>query len=252
MDNNQKQDELDEMLIELSKNQEILKNNDEKYVDLLKEIYCNGFRHMYSNFYAVLTKLDTDAPGSIDILGENVGILYGVIIKQFDENDEVHKGVKKLYDHINLDISRINYLRGISNDSEELKNSVAEESKKSRLLMEKAQKMQREYVTILGIFASIIVAFFSGVGFSSAVLSNIHKVSVYRLAFMTILLAIILFNLLVVLMNFIRDMVSIEHNAHGKTVRNFNVILVLLLIVIVASWAFDLVGWRNIHIFYNS
>ncbi len=94
-----------------------------------------------------------------------------------------------------MDIARINYTKAMSNDtmSELAKNKllitelegklqISEESLKasqdtieaakqlSNRVQEKQEEMQKEYITILGIFASIVLAFTGGMVFSSSVL----------------------------------------------------------------------------------
>ena len=126
-----------------------------------------------------------------------------------------------MYDHISLDIARIKYsekgdvevsgqesiekIRSQINDDESkiitLQNSVKEATLK-------ADKMQKEYVSILAIFAAVIGVFFSGVGFSTSVLSNIDKSSIYRILLGVTILGMFLFNLLALLLGFIREIVA--------------------------------------------
>ena len=90
-----------------------------------------------------------------------------------------------------MDIARINYTKAMSNDtmSELAKNKllitelegklqISEESLKAsqdtieaaKQLSNRVQEKQKEYITILGIFASIVLAFTGGMVFSSSVL----------------------------------------------------------------------------------
>lgn len=70
---------------------------------------------------------------------------------------------------------------------------------------ENQKKMQSEYVTILGIFASIVLAFTGGMTFSSSVLENIDKASIYRIILVISFLGFIIFNILWMLIHFLRD-----------------------------------------------
>ena len=124
MDENERQDELERILEELANSQEILQNQLNQYVDRIVTVYSDSdFRHRYSGFYAKITVIDGDDEGNLDILSQNICILYEEICKRFREKQvekEVYNGVRKLYDHVNLDIARINYIRAISNRSEEI------------------------------------------------------------------------------------------------------------------------------------
>ena len=183
------------------------------------------FRHFYSDIFSVLTQInDGDDQGSIDVLGQNMDILLcGYQAKNSDgvKLIDISDQIRKLYDHISLDIARIKYsekgdvevsgqesiekIRSQINDDESkiitLQNSVKEATLK-------ADKMQKEYVSILAIFAAVIGAFFSGVGFSTSVLSNIDKSSIYRILLGVTILGMFLFNLLALLLGFIREIVA--------------------------------------------
>lgn len=102
--------------------------------------------------------------------------------------------------------------------------------------------MQREYVAILGIFASIIVTFMAGMVFSSSVLSNIDKVSIYRLVFVIAALAAVLVNMLYVLLRFLQkvhfgDTDSDWGGPCGDIVSDINVFLLLAVLIDVILWA---------------
>ena len=70
----------------------------------------------------------------------------------------------------------------------------------------KIQKMQNEYITILGIFAAIVLAFTGGMTFSNSALENINAVSPYRLLTVIITIGFILINLIWMLLDFISEL----------------------------------------------
>ena len=53
--------------------------------------------------------------------------------------------------------------------------------------------MEKEYISILGIFASIVLAFVGGLTFSTSVLANIDKASIYRLVIIACIIGIVFF-----------------------------------------------------------
>ena len=145
--------------------------------------------------------------------------------------------LEKLYDHINLDIARIAYAKEINRRQEDRDRTTRVELTK---LAERAQGMQRDYITILGIFASIIITFVAGIGVSGSVLNNIDKVSIYRLTFVILLLALFLSNLLNLLLNFIkhvRGCVELETNKSLSTIAGINVLFLLLILIDILWWA---------------
>ncbi len=161
--------------------------------------------------------------------------------KNRDENGKlinIKKEIIKLYDHASLDIARINYTKTMANEAlsglernkilvEELENkicqsetmlkerfekSIEDVKELSNQVEEKQKDMQKEYITILGIFAAIVLAFTGGMAFSSSVLENIDKASVYRITLIAFVIGLVFFNLIWLLIDFIREI-------NGKVIR---------------------------------
>ena len=243
------------LLIELSKSQEYLmekKDRAEVYRKLEKIYYScdkDNFRHFYSDIFSILTLIDSDSSiGSLDILAQNIqAIRDGYMPVNEDEkhkNIDIHKEITKLYDHTNLDIARINYTKSITNTTDsklrefqyitaELKQKIKDEEaileqikKDTENSEKKQQEMQKQYITILGIFASTVIAFTSGMVFSSSVLSNIDKASCYKLGVISLLIGIVFFNLIWILMDFIRSI-----NGHLKRKLSYWIVINTILII---------------------
>ena len=124
-------------------------------------------------------------------------------------------------------------------------------SQKMLAVEQKAGNMQREYITILGIFAAILVAFFGGLSFSNATLSSIDNATIYRLLLTIVLLGTVLFNILALLMNFIRDMVDVAHDSNASNASQkhrhcriivANIVFIILLLVIGICWHYQFLG----------
>lgn len=171
--------------MELSADQEILKEPKKRsgfYLRLEKLYYApdneKRFRHFYSDIFSVLTQInDGDDQGSIDVLGQNMDILLcGYQAKNSDDEGkliDISDQIRKLYDHISLDIARIKYsekgdvevsgqesiekIRSQINDDESKIITLQDSVKEATV---KADKMQKEYVSILAIFAAVIGVFF--------------------------------------------------------------------------------------------
>ncbi len=259
----EKRDALNEVLIELSKSQDILREarNRAFFFMRFEDIYynCNGkenFRHYYSDIFSTLTLIDGDSSiGSLDILAQNIQTIKdGYIPKNIDENGntiDISKEIVKLYDHTNLDIARINYTKTMTNETmselaknrllvvnlernvresedvlKEISNKTIDDLKQLSGQVQKRQEdMQKEYITILGIFATIVLSFTGGIVFSSSVLENIDKASIYRLSLMTFIIGLVFFNLIWILIDFIRDI-------SGKQIRKKWIWMLVNLILI--------------------
>lgn len=240
-----KQQRLQELLLELARPEtKITGQNLEQYIFRLQDIYEADFRHLYSGVFGVITSIDADDASELARLQENIQTLHTASVSWLEEKrghvseDFCHR-LEKLYDHVNLDISRINYTQEIANRMEEKNRKAGEEIKQ---LSEKATNMQKDYITILGIFSSIVITFVAGMVFSSSVLSNIDKVSIYRLTFVMLMIALLLFNLLNLLLDFIRRVnqrgVPTQSNEKqaGSVIAGINGILFIMLAVDLVAW----------------
>ena len=113
-------------------------------------------------------------------------------------------------------------------------NSI-EEAKEN--LQKEIKSVEKEYISILGIFAAIVLAFVGGITFSTSVLQNISAVSVFRLLLVVDFFAFVLINVIYILVKFI-------YTINEKSVKLFNVkvlniaCLVIVLVIIVA-WLFN-------------
>ena len=74
----------------------------------------------------------------------------------------------------------------------EISNKTIDDLKQlSGKVQERQEDMQKEYITILGIFAAIVLAFTGGIVFSSSVLENIDKPSIYRISLMAFIIGLV-------------------------------------------------------------
>ena len=229
-------------MIDLSHSQDTLKylENKNTFFKRLESVYynCNeeNFRHYYSDIFSTLTLIDGDPSiGSLEILAQNIQVIKDAYIpKNYDVNKkliDIKKEILKLYDHTNLEIARINYTKNMTNKTKsELTNNklyldkvendlINTKNDLSKLVQDSNEKfenttkdindkqvdIQKNYITILGIFAAIVLAFTGSSVFSSSVLQNIDKPSVYRITLITLILGFILFNIICLLINFIRE-----------------------------------------------
>lgn len=276
LDEQEKRDELEYLLYDLASDINVLqdKKNRADCFRRLESIYYktdeDNFRHFYSDLFSCLTVIDGNPNiGNIDILAENMKIVKDGYKPNmnYDINGnpiDISKEIIKLYDHINLDVGRLNYTHRITQDTEaelakarllieELKKQVEESKKqtdqyftdfdmKANTLSEEIQtsqkKMQNEYITILGIFAAIVLAFTGGMSFTSSVLENLHKSSIYRIIFVSLIIGCILFNLIWLLIDFIR-------NVNEKTIRKvwmfwfFNILFIGLMVLTGFAYKYD-------------
>lgn len=249
----EKRNNFKNLLFKLAVSQMTLSSNKDKsevYREL-EDIYSSyddseDFRHFYSDIFAVLSMIDKDSSlGNMEILSQNMDIIrqgYRSMNTDSDGNQiNIEKQINKLYDHVNLEIARMNYFKEtemrtddkLQNVSETLGN-ITDNVQQMKNAVSMADEMQKQYITILGIFASIVLAFVGGITFSSSVLQNMENVSIYRLLVIVVILAFVLVNVIWLLIKFI-----IQVNDGDTKVFNikaFNIICGISIIVIFIAW----------------
>lgn len=261
-DENDRRDRLNRLLRQLATDQNSLQDKKARaeYFIKLESIYHiigsnDNFRHFYSDIFSTITIIDAEeTDGGIDILAQNVQALrdgYKSINKDPDGVIiDISKSLSKLNDHINLEIARINYtkqlLRITQSEQEksaemldEINDHIVELDRNTDEMERSQKKMQNEYITILGIFASIVLAFTGGMTFSNSVMSNIAKASIYRIFLITPIVGLIVFDLIWALLDFIGQLNDKKHiNRTVFTLCNlaFSVIIFLGILALVFRW----------------
>lgn len=186
------------------------KYNPEETVNVVNEYleeHSGSMRLMYSELSNYLFSIK-ERDQIIEWYTSNLDKLLTHTIKDSNVDKNCRKIVFKIYDHSTL----VKYQKeGIKKISEEISRDMNAENKKM------LKESEKQYITILGIFASIVLAFTGGIAFSNSVLANINRASIYRLAFITALLGFILFNTICVMFEFVRE---INDKKMGLSLKN--------------------------------
>lgn len=184
-------------------------------------------RILYSEISSYVFAMDMNARG---IFATNVEklMIYALNANSEEISEDCCKMIVKIYDHFQLALNQTENVKMILGSSiEETKINLKNEIK----------GVEKEYISILGIFAAIVLAFVGGITFSSSVLQNIHSVSIYRLLIVIVLLAFVLVNVIWLLVKFIAEI-----NDKGIKLFNiklFNVVCILMAVAIVVAWALN-------------
>lgn len=102
--------------------------------------------------------------------------------------------IVKIYDHIHLANEQLETFKQTNIIS------IKEENDK---IHQEMKDMEKDNITILGIFASIVLTFVGTITFSSSVLQSINKASIYRLILVIDLLGFIFYNVIHHLLEYI-------------------------------------------------
>lgn len=269
--------EFRDILFELAELEFSLKDaasRSEMYQRLEKLYYTpkeeSKYRHFYSDIFIVLTQIQQgDRPGDINILGQNLAeIRRGYQACNVDGNGDkidIRDSLKKLYDHVSLDIARIAYSDGADRRVEQ-KDSIAQIKKEVTIIqasvgkakkdlndqVEDVQKKvgdaQKEYIAILGIFASVVLAFTGGIAFSTSVLENMHLVSIYRVVIIALIIGLVLINALYGLFYYVSKLIYQKEKQRLYPLWLANAIFLILIGLTIVAWYFGAVECRNLKI----
>ncbi|PAF47246.1 hypothetical protein BKH41_08170 [Helicobacter sp. 12S02232-10] len=250
MEDNKK---LIEFLKNLSKKEFDSKEYFYEAVDTIKNIYASDkFRHSYSAITAYILKDTTDEERNETLakISENLSIIADQL-KQSKDSKFCWNQFYKLQDHINLEVYRLEYYeekilnlkKSLSEEEENLKtlqtqyriveNNLKNQQDQYKTIENNLKNQQTQYVAILGIFASIILAFVGSFTFSTSVLTNIDKASIYKLVFVMILIGFFVINILYYLFKFV-EKISLNGRESNKCCKSkifwVNILIFILLL----------------------
>ncbi|WP_028042020.1 hypothetical protein [Candidatus Stoquefichus massiliensis] len=266
MSNNerQKRNQIKQIIKDLV-NEKALKNQGAKdnYLNRLRNVYIkNGeviFHHFYSDIFPILTDLKKDNR-QIEIISQNLEILY----KESCVSDNIiQQPLKKLLDHTNLEIARINYITSIDarmdmtgqelrQKYDDLNETASNIKPKVEKLVEQTEHSYSEFVSILGIFSAVVLVYFGGTSILGNVLSTISKTFLLKSIAISIVVGWIVFNIIFMFLYFLskllgRSIATITEDIYCSNVIErlkikypiiyyFNICFLILIVVDVISW----------------
>lgn len=199
-----KESKLTKILEELADHSEAVLKNEEVY-----RLYIERFKNIdfdsKSKYFEILNFVVNNYSSktiSLSVLNENLNNLIEYCV-ELQEEESLVKNLKKVYDYLLLEFFREKRNQAIEAKSEDLTQQIEKDSKELSSLKKALKQSQSQYITILGIFASIVLAFVGGLTFSTSVLSHMHEVSIYRLVFVICCIGFLIFNTLFALFGFI-------------------------------------------------
>lgn len=177
-----------------------------------------------------------------------------LLVFALDKENEVDKDTGKIaikiFDHVQLSVYQIENTERITQD---VFGDSIEEAKID--LNTTIKGIEREYVTILGIFAAIVLAFVGGITFTSSVLENIDKPSVFRLVIIADLVGAVLVAVIYMLISLIFTINDKEDKlvSAESYITKFNKALLIIAVITVFAWIANVGGlWHYlISIFLN-
>lgn len=180
-------------------------------IDILKYAYQNKYRHSYYEISnAIYQSINDSTIGGdpLESLVNNVEIIKDKAFELYKDDEDVCKGFRKFYDHIMLEVTRINdhvsNMKNINGLIKEFEEKIKQESKENRstarrIIMRNTKRLElgitnrvekittamkkleddifSQLVAILGIFSAIIIVFFGGASIFAKVLEKIGDIN---------------------------------------------------------------------------
>lgn len=129
---------------------------------------------------------------------------------------------------------------------EKSKDNLDELITLSKKMKKKVESVHRDSITILGIFASIVLTFSGGMIFSTSVLENIGNASAYRIIIIALIIGFVLVNSIIALIMYIGKIVRVKREKKGikETIKE-NVFWITINAIIVALIILTYIGWNK-------
>lgn len=184
-------------------------------------------RILYSEISNYIFSLDMEQRG---VFATNVDNLLQKVLDDCrdcsdGQKEDCRKIVIKSYDHFQLALHQIENVKNIlSSGTQELRDEIRKENK----------GIEREYITILAIFSSIVVTFIGGLNFSENIMQGINSTSLYRLFISMDFLGFIIINLSYM-------MIKLIFEINDKKITDFDIkkvnwIFLWIAVVIILGW----------------
>lgn len=178
----------------------------QNYFTRFSEIYCDSeFRHSYA---LISNCLDGYKAEELDSLAQFVNrVVEYANVHVTDENRHIYKSMVKLLDHLELECIRLNRMSQVRYFAEQMSEQQAQASQEqeqvkqlSEEASQKVLKIHEQSISILGIFAAIVIAFASQISIFGKGLENVTSVNVYAILFYVLVVGIVSYNTIFMLL----------------------------------------------------
>lgn len=192
----------------------------------LKSIYADNFKHNYSEFFPLIVEISKEH--ELDYLTNNLELLRirmeHDLITNTGQYEVLYDPLRKLCDHLNLEISRLDYysknenaVRAAEQKVQQLAADIQRSQRAMKLAENKTKSLQNEMIAVLSIFAAVMIGFFGGFNYISSAIASLQRVHIYKSVTIVLIAGSILFNTIFMLMNFISKIIGRNIYAPCKT-----------------------------------
>ena len=242
----------------------------------LKGLYTDGFRHVYSEFFALIVEIAKDDNAySLDFLSNNITNVRALVEQDYVDGEKEFRGLyrplTKLSDHINLEIARYSYssiheqrMLDLEKRNKNLQTELADATEKLGEAQKSMSSVQTELIAVLSIFAAIVLTFSGSMSLLGNALTGMENAPFFKSVFFVLLCGFIITNVIFLMMYLVGKITGRNIYAKCKSkdctcgeggvpkccgltrVRKrlpyvfwINFLVILMMVVDVAVWYFD-------------
>lgn len=224
--------------------------NFSEIADRLYDLYVNrGYKHRHCEIAIFFANKNEDIleESSMHLVYAFRGISDYIDTDDFKEKhskednfEKFQDKIKRLVDHIELECVHLDNFakkQKIQEYLEESRVKIGEIENRAKTVEDQIQNQQNQYITILGIFASIVLTIVGGFIFSTSVLAHMHEVGMCRLAFVICCITLLFLNIIYALFNFVLKFSNSKLQI--KHLQKLNIVLIVLIIGAFAGAFFE-------------
>ncbi len=195
----------------------------------LKGLYSDGFRHTYSEFFAMIVEMARDDNEyDLDYLSNNLVYLRMLVEQDYVDGEKEFRGLyvplTKLSDHINLEIARYSNssvheqrVMDLEKRNSTLQVSLNEATEKLNEAQEAMASVQTELISVLSIFAAIVLAFSGSMSILGNALTGLQNAPFFKSIFFVLLCGFVIANVIFLMMYLVGKITGRNIYARCKT-----------------------------------
>lgn len=207
------------------------------FYDFIKIYSNNNYRHSYNRIFISLKQIKDNNTSNDESFLMNISVNYEYIEDMLlpplkDHDQRRYKKVIKFFDHLLLEVSRLNVWLEYERETKEQKQELDQYTEKIQefnkqmdgivegtrdkiaAIQKETSHIKTDFVTILSIFAAIIIGFAGVLGFGGNLMASLGSVVIYKAVFMLLAGGLVLFNGIFVMLHIVAKLTgrSIAHH----------------------------------------
>lgn len=200
-----------------------------KMVIKLKALYSNNFRHNYSEIFPLIVEIAKNENSySLDYLSNNLEAMRVLVENDYVAGEKEFKGLyqplKKLSDHINLEIGRYSYysvneqkISDLEKKNLMLQTDLKKATEELTDAKQRVSTVQTDLIAVLSIFAAIVLTFSGSMTLISSVFSEVATAPVFKSILFLLLCGLVVSNVIFLMLYIVGKITNRNIYARCKT-----------------------------------